>query len=69
MDKNRISGHFWIFSHEGMIWRAAEASAFQLSQQAADSLKIENFNLKIFIYSKNRNFKLKNIFILKIIFF
>jgi hypothetical protein len=44
MDKNRIFGHFWIFSHGGMTRRAAETLAFWLSRLAADSLKIENFN-------------------------
>jgi hypothetical protein len=54
MDKNRISRHFWIFSHGGMTRRAAETSMFQLSRWAADSLKIKKFNKKIFIFPKNR---------------
>jgi hypothetical protein len=41
MDKNLISGHFWIFSHEGMTQRATKTLMFQLSRRAADYLKIE----------------------------
>jgi hypothetical protein len=64
MDKNLISGHFWIFSHGGM------------TRRAADYLKIENFNLKNIylknIYLKNiylKNIYLKNIYFKKIEFF
>jgi hypothetical protein len=61
MDKKLTFGHFWIFLHGGMSRWAAEISGFRLTRRAADYLKIENFNPKIFIFSKTRNFKFKKI--------